>query len=260
MALTKKLRFEVFKRDKFTCQYCGKSAPEVVLNVDHIQPKAKSGKDDILNLITSCFDCNQGKKDRLLSDNAVITKQKQQLDLLQERREQLDLLLAWQKELADTSGYELNQVAEYWESISAPFYLNDTGKEKLRKLLRTYGASEVVEAMGLAAQTYFEYADDQLTDESVERAWSKVGGICATRRKLDKEPHLQQLYYIRGILRNRLGQIDEVYTLKVLRAQLTWNVSVEDLQWAAKEARSISHWYNLLEGLRNEANPPEDVE
>ena len=37
-SLSKKIRFEVFKRDKFTCQYCGKTAPNVVLEVDHIEP------------------------------------------------------------------------------------------------------------------------------------------------------------------------------------------------------------------------------
>jgi 5-methylcytosine-specific restriction endonuclease McrA len=33
MAITKKLRFEVFKRDNFTCRYCGRKTPEVILLV-----------------------------------------------------------------------------------------------------------------------------------------------------------------------------------------------------------------------------------
>lgn len=61
MALSKSLRFEVFKRDSFTCQYCGRSAPEVLLHADHIDPKANGGEDTILNLVTSCQDCNLGK-------------------------------------------------------------------------------------------------------------------------------------------------------------------------------------------------------
>jgi 5-methylcytosine-specific restriction endonuclease McrA len=59
--ISKKLRFEVFKRDGFVCQYCGKHPPDIILEVDHIHPKAKNGSDDINNLITSCFDCNRGK-------------------------------------------------------------------------------------------------------------------------------------------------------------------------------------------------------
>ena len=59
--LGKKIRFEVFKRDSFTCQYCGQSAPQVILEVDHIVPVSKGGDDELTNLITSCRDCNRGK-------------------------------------------------------------------------------------------------------------------------------------------------------------------------------------------------------
>src|SRR5690348_290732 len=56
--LSKKLRFEVFKRDGFRCQYCGAAAPDVLLVVDHVNPVAKGGKNNILNLITACEPCN----------------------------------------------------------------------------------------------------------------------------------------------------------------------------------------------------------
>lgn len=49
--ITKKLRFEVFKRDAFTCQYCGRMVPDVILEVDHINPVANGGDNDIMNLI-----------------------------------------------------------------------------------------------------------------------------------------------------------------------------------------------------------------
>lgn len=61
MALSVRTRFEVFKRDDFTCQYCGKRSPEVVLEVDHIVPVCDGGGDDPVNLRTSCWDCNRGK-------------------------------------------------------------------------------------------------------------------------------------------------------------------------------------------------------
>lgn len=61
MALSVRARFEVFKRDEFTCQYCGRRSPEVVLEVDHILPVAAGGTDDSMNLATSCWECNSGK-------------------------------------------------------------------------------------------------------------------------------------------------------------------------------------------------------
>lgn len=65
--LSKRLRFEVFKRDSFVCQYCGKHPPEAVLEADHITPVAEGGQDTEDNLITACFDCNRGKSDIPLS-------------------------------------------------------------------------------------------------------------------------------------------------------------------------------------------------
>lgn len=65
-SLGKGLRFDVFKRDGFTCQYCGQRPPDVVLQVDHITPVADGGDNDIMNLVTSCEACNQGKKAKRL--------------------------------------------------------------------------------------------------------------------------------------------------------------------------------------------------
>ena len=66
--LGKRLRFEVFERDKFTCQYCGKQPPDVMLHVDHIIPRAAGGSNDPENLRTSCMACNIGKADKPIAE------------------------------------------------------------------------------------------------------------------------------------------------------------------------------------------------
>jgi len=68
-----KIRFDIFQRDNFTCQYCGrcKFDEEVKLQVDHIIPRAKEGRNNRGNLITSCLECNQGKKDVLLEQRQL---------------------------------------------------------------------------------------------------------------------------------------------------------------------------------------------
>lgn len=68
MAISTRLRFEIFKRDSFTCRYCGRKSPAVVLEIDHVLAQAKGGNDDPMNLVTSCYDCNAGKSDRNLSE------------------------------------------------------------------------------------------------------------------------------------------------------------------------------------------------
>jgi len=64
--LPPKLRFEVLKRDKFVCQYCGACGSDLELEVDHVIPVSRGGKDDIKNLKTICWDCNKGKGDTVL--------------------------------------------------------------------------------------------------------------------------------------------------------------------------------------------------
>jgi hypothetical protein len=61
MAISKRLRFEILRRDNHACRYCGRSAPEVKLHVDHVVPKSLGGLDDPANLVAACKDCNAGK-------------------------------------------------------------------------------------------------------------------------------------------------------------------------------------------------------
>jgi CRISPR/Cas system Type II protein with McrA/HNH and RuvC-like nuclease domain len=67
-SISKKLRFEIFKRDQFTCQYCGSHPPSVILHIDHIIPVKSNGDNSIDNLITSCSSCNLGKSANSLND------------------------------------------------------------------------------------------------------------------------------------------------------------------------------------------------
>lgn len=60
------LRFRILERDHFTCRYCGRQAPAVELEVDHIHPRAKGGSDRPDNLVTACVACNRGKRDRFV--------------------------------------------------------------------------------------------------------------------------------------------------------------------------------------------------
>lgn len=61
MAVSKRLRFEILRRDNHTCRYCGRTPPEVEVTVDHVLPTALGGTDDANNLVTACKDCNSGK-------------------------------------------------------------------------------------------------------------------------------------------------------------------------------------------------------
>lgn len=59
MAVTKRTRFEVLRRDGYTCRYC--HATDTPLTIDHVIPVALGGSDDPDNLVAACRDCNYGK-------------------------------------------------------------------------------------------------------------------------------------------------------------------------------------------------------
>jgi hypothetical protein len=61
MAVSKRLRYEILRRDNHACRYCGATAPDVKLNVDHVIPQALGGSNAPTNLVASCVDCNAGK-------------------------------------------------------------------------------------------------------------------------------------------------------------------------------------------------------
>nr|DAH03873.1 MAG TPA: protein of unknown function DUF4373 [Caudoviricetes sp.] len=62
----KRISKAVFKRDNYTCQYCGKVGGK--LEVDHIFPFSKGGSDSLENLTTSCQKCNRQKRDKSVDD------------------------------------------------------------------------------------------------------------------------------------------------------------------------------------------------
>ena len=51
-------RRNIYYRDNNTCQYCGRRCRTKELNIDHVVPKSKGGRDNWENLVCACIDCN----------------------------------------------------------------------------------------------------------------------------------------------------------------------------------------------------------
>jgi hypothetical protein len=143
------LRFEIFKRDDFACQYCGAQPPKVVLEVDHIHPVAAGGRNEPENLITACNKCNRGKGKRPLGDRIV--------------RPDADLMyLKTQQEAAELKRYQkakaekdkaLDAIVEgfqeaWWTHINTE---DAPSGRVLRSWIATFGPEEVDEAISITA-------------------------------------------------------------------------------------------------------------
>lgn len=243
-SISKKVRFEVFKRDSFKCQYCGKASPDVILHVDHLKPVSKGGENEIYNLITACSDCNGGKGATELDDNSSLQKQRQQLEELNTRREQLDMMLKWRNGLNDLTEAGIAVIMNAWnQAVGGDWCLNESGEREAKKLIRKYGVSSVVEAIDVAVDKYLRYELDLPVTESVGEAWGAVAKICQFR---SKPKFIQDLYYIRGIMRNRFYYVNENEALRMLEDAYRSGIEIETLKSIAKSERNWSGWVGAM--------------
>lgn len=65
-------RFNVFLRDRFTCQYCGQRFPTHELTFDHVVPRCRGGRTSWDNVVTSCGACNLKKGSAMPQDIGMI--------------------------------------------------------------------------------------------------------------------------------------------------------------------------------------------
>ena len=237
-AIGDKLRFEVFKRDNFKCQYCGMSAPDVVLNVDHIDPVSNGGENDILNLVTSCRDCNSGKSDRLLSKHSMLDKQRKMLEDLEERRQQLQMMIQWREQLSNFDEEQALALAKIINEKLKPVYVTETGMITIGKWLNKFKFEELVKVID-------EMVVPRGKDNSVDGAefMVKVPRIAAVNRKPEAE---RELLYIRGILRKRLSYIDERKALMWLHSAVHVGYCTDELKHFATVVRNWTEFKNKI--------------
>lgn len=242
-AITKKIRFEVFKRDSFKCQYCGAAAPDVLLEVDHIQPVSKGGAGDILNLITACQSCNSGKSNRELSDDSAVSKQRDQLEALNERREQLEMMLNWRKGLSSLREDAIDGIADTWNDLlRGQFSLNEKGLQDVRGWLNKFSVAQIVEAMEIAAAQYIKVDESgKITTESANYALGKVSGIARNRANPEADS-MREFYYIRGILRRRLSFVNEWLSIELLKRATAAGAEIDQLKDIARTVRNWSQF------------------
>jgi 5-methylcytosine-specific restriction endonuclease McrA len=57
-------RQNIYARDRYRCQYCGKRYPSEELTYDHVLPKSRGGRTEWNNIVTCCIECNRKKGGR----------------------------------------------------------------------------------------------------------------------------------------------------------------------------------------------------
>jgi 5-methylcytosine-specific restriction endonuclease McrA len=68
-------RRSLFKRDRNTCQYCGRQPGPSELTIDHVQPKSRGGISSWSNCVLACVDCNRFKGSRTPGEAGMTLRQ-----------------------------------------------------------------------------------------------------------------------------------------------------------------------------------------
>ncbi len=166
--LSKKVRFDVFKRDYFQCQYCGNTPPSIVLEVDHIHPVSKGGDNDIDNLITACFDCNRGKRAESL--NSIPQTLSDKTEMMLEKEAQLSEYKKIKTKISRRKNREVEKLNGLFNSHFKECTLNKTTKIKIKsQFLPHIDIDDLLESM--------EFACSRLVGEPDE-AYLYFCGIC----------------------------------------------------------------------------------
>lgn len=173
-----RIRFDVFKRDNFTCQYCGKTPPNAILEIDHINPRSNNGENDMSNLITSCFECNRGKgKNKLTAIPKTLYETAQ---IKAEKEKQLvaynKLLLLIDKRL-DKS---IERFYEHMDDIGARQGKEDFKRSCLRTFFERLPEVEVIAAFDISWDRFLiqgTYDSWRLYKYFCGICWNKIKGI-----------------------------------------------------------------------------------
>lgn len=172
MSISKKLRFEIFKRDGFQCAYCGKSPPEVTLEIDHIEPRSKGGQDDIDNYITSCFDCNRGKSNIRLT--SIVPKIAEKFELLKEKEDQLKEYRKFIQKIEKRVNQDIKEIsAIYSEKYKGWDFSDQFKKVSIKRFLKHLLKQEIEEALHLAI-IKFPKDKDRVIHYFCGICWNKI--------------------------------------------------------------------------------------
>lgn len=151
--ISKKLRFAVFERNNFTCQYCGRTPEndDVVLNVDHIVSVKNGGENDFENLITSCFECNIGKGAKTtIKAKQTPETMKEELIRTKERMEQVLAMNATRKKIGDIKK-KIKEQSLIWikESMSGEY--NEKLYSEIQKTItrNSFNTDTVLDALSI---------------------------------------------------------------------------------------------------------------
>lgn len=146
--ISTRIRFEIFKRDGFTCQYCGAHPPQSILHVDHIVPVKEGGGNEETNLVTACETCNLGKAaESLQSIPASLADRAAEVAEREAQLRGYSEVMAAQRERIESDCWQVADV--YMERFLLP-HVTRAEFQSIKTFVERLGLHECLRAMDIA--------------------------------------------------------------------------------------------------------------
>jgi len=235
----KRIKFEVFEKDGYKCQTCGAVAPNVTLQLHRLQEVQQNENWlDPAFLSTACFDCEQKQTEQksTAKKNGFMT-----LDDLEERLEQLKMLISWRKGLRKIKKGQLNSLIDYWQELVPGIYLNDDHKRTILSCMNKFTREEIKSAMEYAVKEFLILRQDgSIAQDSFQLAFEKIPEICLRTKKASENQEIENLYHIHDILKGKLeGFFDSERVIQWLNYARSWEVKLDELTHMAFK---VTNW------------------
>lgn len=235
----KRIKFEVFEKDSFKCQSCGRGAPIVTLQLTRIQETQHNDNWlDTAFLSTSCKDCEKKRSDSTdkSTRNGFIS-----IDELEERLQQLKMLINWRKGMLNIRKQQLAHLVNYWEHKIPSFVISNDQKKYILTYITKYSCEEIRSAMDMAADKFFvQSTDGTISNSSILNAFGKVPEICLKKSEIADIHESDGLQNVHERIKNNIsGFFDSRRAMQWLNYARSWEVPIEEL---FQMASSIGSW------------------
>jgi len=148
----------------------------------------------------------------------------------------------------------LEELANLWNTLTPKYELNEKGKARLKAWIRKFEVAEVVDAMKESSSFYIKFSlDDEgelsCSPESWNNAFNKIPGIIVTKRREKDDPNIKQIYYIRGILNNRINYVNDKGYFIIVSEAMRKGVPIENIKEVALECKNWTDFTNMVSEL-----------
>lgn len=152
------------------------------------------------------------------------------------------MLVEWKNELLSLENEQLNYFCDFLCSLTG-ISLNDLGKSSVRKWIKQFGFSEVIESCQISVDQYF---DTDNFSGTKNKTFDYIPRICNVRKRQETDPSIKDRNQIKYLINNKFKMYNQQRVSIFLNAVVLEKTSAENVKELVDSSRNWSDfWHNV---------------